>query len=86
MYPFGLENILYVYNIFLRVLSQWYLKFLWSEEDIYNVYNLEIFTMGMSYFNKSAKKSMKIIHLGEKQKRLKSLWLLLHYGVEDPCH
>lgn len=43
---------------------------LWSEEDVYNVYNLEIFTMGMNYFNKSVKKSDNSIVVKNKKTRI----------------
>lgn len=86
MYLFVLKITVYIYSILQRVFIPVVPEIILWSEDVYNVYNLEIFTMGMNYFNKSIKKSMHIILLWRKTKRLRSLWLLLHYGVEDPYH
>lgn len=68
------KNILYIHNILLRVLISVITEvILWNWED---VYNSEIFIMGLNYFAKLVKKSMKIIPFWRKTKRQVSVVLV----------
>lgn len=69
-----IKNILYIHNILLRVLISVITEvILWNGKY---VYNSEIFIMGLNYFAKLVKKSMKIIPFWRKTKRQVSVVLV----------
>lgn len=54
MYPFVLKNTFHLPNLLLRIFISLLTKvILWNGEDVYNIYNSEIFAMGMNYFYNS---------------------------------